>query len=645
MAAKVQKTVHDAARLTQKLARAGINPTLTMFYFWSAFIYSMSAILGWFVFYSGTETVLCTVQPKDIECEKCTDNLIMCRKANCWKAALNKTVQDDTLSQAISAFSDAYTDKDCFELVKSALDPVALLEKISSQRASTGGTKPSDACIVMHCKVLQNVLGPDFFGREGQCTDTSGTKLEENRKACSCNSVRLNIPQAQTFEGMCQPMTSQFLTKYWMGMLARKETCFRTEMMALQAATDLAPTIQRMMLDYNCSYIFEKNQATSFQSFMKIHESTVNAYRSLNRPFGAQEDCKISICVAFNNSISKCDWGTAEFRTIDKEFIQAVSKFCRQTPRFPAYINLNYILDAICLDGSNAEQTDLCILWNTTTVFPSVTTTTLAPGAIASGAGAAQRRLTSTRLNASEKALTCGNFVGCGDVEAEQANPMTLERRMQTPTSAPAPPAPPAGEGVQDWKKSAWNKCNCYQQCADGVASRDVICPSGVKCTDPMPAGSKPCKCQHCAKCNVLVFIIAWEVVCLAQALIGLVSMVVFWSISSYDEDDFAGVGFFFKFVGLFCRLLPVIFRFLTLMMVVLVLIFAGFLLPRPETKDCFETRQFRNFSIFALLVWLILVFFGMYMSKKMPRKAWLHGEWSNGTLRKLCWPCGKVGP
>ncbi|CAK0789971.1 unnamed protein product, partial [Prorocentrum cordatum] len=86
-------------------------------------------------------------------CDKCSDNLLMCNKPQCWRDAVNITYQEEATDADDRYFEWmrlATQDLGCNSLVETSAGPVDMLARINSSLAS--GTV-SSACRAWNCRV------------------------------------------------------------------------------------------------------------------------------------------------------------------------------------------------------------------------------------------------------------------------------------------------------------------------------------------------------------------------------------------------------------------------------------------------------------------------------------------------------------
>jgi hypothetical protein len=196
-----------------------------------------------------------------------------------------------------------------------------------------------------------------------------------------------------------------------------------------------------------------------------------------------------------------------------------------------------------------------------------------------------------------------------------------------------------------EYKVAEWSRCTCYQQCESGVQSRSVTCPQGVTCEGALPPNARTCVCSHCAKCSNFYVIVAFSCAFAFEGFCMLVLCVNFWFASSRDEDQWSQIGIGTKLMGITCKTLPPIIRFMTFFTAaaVCVILYQAYL-PGFDQDDC-KSRTYQEMAVLVTILWSLMCCLGMYMARREPMPPYLHSQSQSRAIRMLCCPCRKLGP
>eukprot|EP00929_Paragymnodinium_shiwhaense_P061685 TRINITY_DN30836_c0_g1_i1.p1 TRINITY_DN30836_c0_g1~~TRINITY_DN30836_c0_g1_i1.p1 ORF type:complete len:666 (+),score=141.81 TRINITY_DN30836_c0_g1_i1:253-2250(+) len=658
----VQKSsARSAVRTVAKVCRAGLTPTLISYFLWSGIIY---VCCGVFIFASVWEVkaFLCKIPGEKNEtanqvlgCENCEGKILMCGKGindvgKCWKYAMNATLKD---IQAKPSFQAAVSDSTCNSLVENALGPVEMLQSIIRERAAKK-TKPSDACIEFHCRVLANAYwtNPDLSyvtatsgaSTSPTCTNTLFTKPEWAASSCPCNALNVNTVLGQQFGELCRPLRTDFPLWTFTRIMNSKSQCYRT---SVQAATGTeAAKFKQMINNGNCTNVASLSSNVFKWFFWKGLQEAQNGPQATVPGY-----CTAVMCAATTSAMQSCDFAAdAELQALTPSDLQPVVDSCGITD--PALGSVEKLLDIICMSSaSQATLPKICEPTNATTV-----TTTTAAGT-GNGSGATIRRLSDSpssavaRQPAADSGLGATPHVAGGHfplIASASAVRLAESRRLQTDVTVPTtvPTANSAfNDALSDYQLSDWSKCTCYQQCIRGVKTRTVTCPPGEMCKQPKPPSSASCTCGHCANCTVFYTMLVFACGYWAQGVFALGLWAAFLLESGYSEDDFVDPGCCSKLLGFFCKLLPPIVRFMTFstfvfLCAILVSAFAPVIMP-----DCKESTRLQEVAVLVTVVWTLQVCAGVFMANKNPLPPQLHYKSRKRLIRFFCKPCRMIGP
>lgn len=156
------------------------------------------------------------------------------------------------------------------------------------------------------------------------------------------------------------------------------------------------------------------------------------------------------------------------------------------------------------------------------------------------------------------------------------------------------------------------------------------LAPDG-KCAGSPPEAIVPCRCMHCAACNLDMFLLLISLFNLAQGVVALLVGFAFAYFLSKDPDDLVTMNFCEKIIGCFCKLLPVSVRILTILTGLLV-IFVGAVTALPtlaSLRDCRSPELYMVATVSGL-VWLLELIAGILAKMMTAVPAFLYSPMSN---------------
>jgi len=215
-----------------------LTPSLVTYFAQSGAIYVVNGLYTWLTM-PAIEKILCQIPAEynktlghTVGCNNCTDNLLMCGKGWCYKAAMNISmiVKDSgTHKSWKDMFLQAIVDRECNLKVSESVDPMAMMNAILSQRAATPNS-PTDKCLQWHCQVMQlaALTNTDLSHPSGVCTNAKKTKPDYLAESCVCNSMALNFDSATSIAAACGPTSAALPSRVFVMAVGTKNDCFKT---------------------------------------------------------------------------------------------------------------------------------------------------------------------------------------------------------------------------------------------------------------------------------------------------------------------------------------------------------------------------------------------------------------------------------
>eukprot|EP00418_Pyrodinium_bahamense_P096056 CAMPEP_0179044202 /NCGR_PEP_ID=MMETSP0796-20121207/17556_1 /TAXON_ID=73915 /ORGANISM="Pyrodinium bahamense, Strain pbaha01" /LENGTH=586 /DNA_ID=CAMNT_0020740601 /DNA_START=353 /DNA_END=2113 /DNA_ORIENTATION=+ len=563
---------------------------------------------------------------------------------------------------------EAALDTNCNGIVQIRGSPIEMLEGIISRRARTGGQKPSAGCVTFHCQVLLNALLPsvstELTNKVGmECTNKRKLKPPENAASCPCTDLlgNFNVEKANKFRTLCGSMAGGLTgSEMYQQILGQsKDACY---------AATIQNSLSTLTKNANCTYLMQTADSAFEWFTLKKREEDLYQLGRLPYKFNVPSNCALEMCDVFNKTLHSpnCLWNEApRLMSMTENDRSIVASNC---PSF----------------GFSAKK--VCEIVGPGPVFcqapPTLAPPTPAPPTPQpAGGGASSRRLHGRELPAPPvgtpqpagaspalqradgrrhcRGRTAGReghstSVGAAGAEAGAAAALTEEgaaeggRQWRQLQEAPTPAPAPASDNnkLENWRTSTWSKCTCLLHCMEGVKSRSVTCPAGMKCKEPKPPEATACFCSHCAKCNVVFVSKCAAVLYWAQGALCLMLTAAFYGVSSFTEDDLSDMRCATKLLGCCCKVLPVFVRASVYLNLLWIIFIAAMVLPVLDiAKDCSSSSDLEWLIIVASCFWVSQLGIGMIMHRRQRMPAWLHNPVKSGWAKILLCPIRAIGP
>lgn len=344
-----------------------LTPTLVTYFAQSGGLYIANGLYTWMTM-SAVDQILCKIPAElnttngvpihKIGCSNCTDNLLMCGKEWCYKAAMNITLKKMIGGSKKSwpkMFLAAGQDPVCNLKVSEAGDPVAVLVDLGGTINPTAKTNrkydAGDDCIQWHCQVmLQAALtNKDLSSPTAGCTNTAMTKPDYLAKTCVCQAMPLTFAQAKTLNALCGPQSNNLPARVFLNILNTRDQCLQSSLKAVQVRT--GKNYKKFVKEENC---------VNWLSFADTHTDWLRQKSPPAAPKGAPitpdsySHCKIVMCEAAHAALVPwktpavaCSWTVGKWTEWDFTMSPHLVKFCSNV--FPAALRTNVgIAKAVC---------------------------------------------------------------------------------------------------------------------------------------------------------------------------------------------------------------------------------------------------------------------------------------------------------
>jgi len=342
-----------------------LTPTLTTYFAQSGGIYIVNGLYT-FMTMGAVDEILCkipgewnTTKQQTIGCSNCSDNLLMCGKGWCYKAAMNITLKKMLKGDKKSwpkMFLAAGQDPVCNLKVSESADPVATLVDLAgtiNPTAKTVGRKydAGDDCIQWHCQVmLQAALtNEQLSSPTGICSNAAMTKPDYLAKSCVCNEMPMTFSMATSLNTLCGPQSNNLPARVFLNILNSRDQCLKTSLIAVKAQTDK-----------NYIKFVKQKDCVNWLSFANTHTDWLRQKSPPIPPSKTGKDpmsyshCKIVMCTAALASLEPwkytgvaCTWSVGKWTEWDFTMSPHLVKYCSNV--FPAALRTNVgIAKAVC---------------------------------------------------------------------------------------------------------------------------------------------------------------------------------------------------------------------------------------------------------------------------------------------------------
>lgn len=585
------------------LARGLCGASVVTYFLYSAIMYLVCGGLS-LALRGSAQTLLCTIPGlynesvgQEVGCGNCTDQLLMCNKMWCYKAAMNITILklDSGRHEAWrGAFEDATQDTVCNYAVSEAIDPVGLLKSVIDTRADTPGT-PSDACVDWHCHVMlqATIESSDLVSVSNVCTNVHGAKPDYFANTCICSALTIDAQTAGLLADNCGPTAQLLQNQMFIQAVNQKDVCFQT---TTKIAGDLFPTEwQNSQKNSLCATWLQ--QASTHWAWFTSYEQFTSGTMPQGVTANTFSSCVTIFCAAFvqalnlSTPLTTCSWTAEDYVPFNAGAAWKIVKTCELKPlTVPSMTTASSIAQLICNKSTDPQICLDCPGNNTLRVCPPAPAPAPAVTAVAS---AAARRLeladepverqhsgddeptlqastSDAQLSSSRMALTIAEDSGAVSTLVvkpknlyqrylhhtyrhvpvpSDEEPFTFwtsidrgkrERKLQSSGSSnTGSSAAELNDNLPDYTTGSWSQCVCFQQCMVGVKKRSVSCSSSA-CKSPMPETQQQCQCTHCAACDVIFSLLLFALTLLIQGVSALLLCGAFFYAATVEEDDLA---------------------------------------------------------------------------------------------------------
>lgn len=291
-----------------------------------------------------------------VGCANCTDNLLMCGKSWCYKAAMNLSIitkDSGSHKSWVDMFLQATQDKECNLKVSESSSPVATLISILDQRVQTKGS-PTDKCVQWHCQVLVLALltSTDVTSLTGQCTNAKKTKPPYMEEFCPCQTIPMTYDQAVQIKNACGPQAAALPARVFLLAVSGKPECMKSSLDS-GAKPKMPSQYGKMSLQEDCVK-WTQNAVNHHQWFKSLISKAISMQSVPGAPFSIPSiygPCAKVYCEAFALSIraagyeeynpvigSSCTW-TVGSEGFSYAFAEDVYKVCNAVSAQPIFLN------------------------------------------------------------------------------------------------------------------------------------------------------------------------------------------------------------------------------------------------------------------------------------------------------------------
>uniref|UniRef100_A0A7S1W041 Uncharacterized protein n=1 Tax=Alexandrium catenella TaxID=2925 RepID=A0A7S1W041_ALECA len=690
----VQRICLLSVRFTKFLLTANIE----QFFLYNGILYMILGVITW-VTIGNVRAFLCNIPAQvsleGIGCANCADNLLLCGKRECWRQAVNLTIQKDALTPDNFYFQarvESALDIDCNGIMVSSDSTLGLMSGMMDKRSATGGSAPTAACSSFNCKVfLNSVLRTENTDLPGlstdTCTNTYGLKFasinEPSDCICAPEVTALNLGLSTQIAEFCGNMANGLLgmEMYAQNLRKSKDQCYANSVIGHFEASMASGDGQasNFFAQRNCTYLTQQVY-TVFEWFtLKEHEETLYVNGLTPFRFNPASTCVLDFCDIFNTTLysPSCNWPSeANLLSMTEADLNVVISNCPSK---------GFTAQGVCAAISYGPS--FCAQY-----VPAVVTTT-----VAGAGGASSRRLQELPApvhgagipgpcsDGDEDGGHCspgsadvmralhGGLTGGPDAlhplpyhpraaplprspwprpfAADQAQgrralaPAGQPEARQLQAAAPAP-TPPNNDGLEDWTLSGYGRCQCLQQCVEGVQFRSVSCPSGMRCKEPKPATSQPCICGPCTDCHVDLVLRGMACTYWFQGVSCLLLCAAYYSVSSLTEDDMSDMRCVTKLLGCFCKAWPILVRIVVYVTLMFVAFFAMAVIPGTGfMNDCHSSDALVLLTICTGVCFILQLTLGIIMKRKKTMPPWLYNSVKSGWATLIMVPIRAIGP